>query len=257
MTDIGLEATGDPAVIRRRAGSSNQVSARGMNVAGTSCPRRSDLDGRATYRTMPSRGVSGHRGRRALCSLAGHSPIPASSMGTRSVRRWMVIPAMMALLSGCCLLMPPPNDVPTSIVLQDGNGPRFLYRSYIASERELRRKHYYLGGVQVREADCPGARCDRLVWETASDAVWSRPQPSADLVVLPESLRYGDVIPGMTTLVPAEVLQANVIYSVVIGIMGLDDNAKNEIHFAAQALFSLREDSNGQLHVREERPSAR
>lgn len=142
---------------------------------------------------------------------------------------------VVSSLSACYRLVPPPNHVQAVVILTDGNAPEFFYWPQIAKERELRRKHYYLSGVEVREANCPGPRCDRLVWNTRSDAVWSRSQPAADLVPLPESIRYGEEIPGIQTTIPAETLKPDATYSVTIGIMGLDKKYENKIYFSANA----------------------
>lgn len=147
--------------------------------------------------------------------------------------------SIMVLITSCSLLVPPPNNVQAFIVIGEGQKVQFTYWPQINNERELKREHYYLGGVQVRVASCPGVQCDHLVWDIENNAVWNRTQPTTDLVSLPESIKYGEAIPGMQITVPAESLKSNVTYSVVIGIMGLSEKYENKIYFSSQALFSL------------------
>jgi hypothetical protein len=88
-----------------------------------------------------------------------------------------------------------------------------------------------------------------MVWHLNSTAVWAEGDPSSKLVTLPATIRYGDGIPGMDTLIPPEVLKPDIRYSVVIGIMGVNSGSKDKIHFSANGIFKLRRDPGGKLHL--------
>lgn len=148
---------------------------------------------------------------------------------TYSCIRIIIVLAPLFALSGCYLLRPPPYQVAGSVELDADGVPRFTYMPCISDEWELRGMKYYLRGVRVSKPSgkrCPASETHCAgpvkVWEISNEAWSQKPEPAPGMVSLPNSIRYGEAVPGMRVDVPAKRLETNIEYAVEVTVTAID-----------------------------------